>query len=248
MKKNTGQEFIAAIIGILKEKNASGVYFDPWSFDPALLKDTLPWRKRSDKMIDTVSVPCMWSEDITGSDWTDDDKKRAQEKHFPDCICISVEDGRQIRYGFFDGSEDEDFDSLFHDVYDKLWNGDIETEADVWLCDFLEKRRLCAIAEEIGAYELAGKDAMADSAFLSSLGMKRLTRDKDITESDTSLETGLEKQLAEFIPGGYNDTGDQYFIAELDEEYQLMILIHAGQWTAGHFALRIKDKQLVKYF
>ena len=127
MKKNTGQEFIAAIIGILKEKNASGVYFDPWSFDPALLKDTLPWRKRSDKMIDTVSVPCMWAEDITGSDWTDDDKKRAQEKHFPDCICISVEDGRQIRYGFFDGSEDEDFDSLFHDVYDKLWNGDIET-------------------------------------------------------------------------------------------------------------------------
>lgn len=136
--KITGKQFVKAIIAILKEKNTSGVSFDPKSYDLNLSKNELPWCIKFDSMIDTISAPCMWSEDITNSDWTNADKKRAQEKHFPDCICICVENGGQILYDFFDGTENEDFDHLFHDVYDELWDGGInDDEGDIWLDRFI---------------------------------------------------------------------------------------------------------------
>lgn len=118
--KISSKDYVAAIIAVLNEKNRLLVSFDPKSYDPALTKDELPWCVKFDALIDTVSI-------------------RPELKEVRDKICVSVCVNGYLFYAYFDGSENEDFEHLFFEVYDELRNG-YEEEADIWLDRFVHSR------------------------------------------------------------------------------------------------------------
>lgn len=118
MKNNTltGEDFVRATIAFLREKGTDHVSFDPNTYDAELTKNELPWCVTFDQIIDTVCI-------------ADDGSER---------IVLCVENGGAIFYEYFDGSENEDFDHIFHDVYDELWDGGMtDEEADCWLDAFI---------------------------------------------------------------------------------------------------------------
>ena len=82
----------------------------------------------------------------------------------------------------------------------------------------------------IDGYEFLGTDA--DEKVLTDNGLERLTADKGVEQCDLAPETLLEKLLHQKFPGGYNNTGDEYFIVRKGH-IQYYIVIHAGQWFAG---------------
>ena len=141
--KTTGKEFVAAIIAILTMKNKKTVSFDPRTYDSELTKNELPWCNAFDCMVDTIGCPELVIDDDTfeeSVEFTDEDKNAMKAKGYPNCIWICVDDGGAVKYDFFDGTEDEDWDHLFVDVYDELRNGE-EDEAEIWLDRFLAKYR-----------------------------------------------------------------------------------------------------------
>ena len=119
-KLKTPQDFVEAIIAILKEKNTLSVSFDPKSYEDKLSKSELPWCVRFDSLVDTISIR------------PDNDSLRSK-------IIISVANGGQTIYDTFDGSENEDFEKLFYKVYDAL-RDETEEEADLWIGRFLAAR------------------------------------------------------------------------------------------------------------
>lgn len=139
--KITGKQFVKAIIAILKEKNKKSVSFDPRTYGSELTKNELPWCNAFDCMVDTIGCPELVIGDDTfeeSVEFTDEDKAAMKAKGYPDCIWICVDDGGAVKYDFFDGTENEDFDHLFHDVYDELWDGGInDDEGDIWLYRFI---------------------------------------------------------------------------------------------------------------
>lgn len=120
-KLKTPQDFVEAIIAILKEKNTLSVSFDPKSYEDKLSKSELPWCVRFDSLVDTISIR------------PDNDSLRGK-------IIISVVNGGQTIYDTFDGNENEDFEKLFYKVYDALRDGTEEEEADLWIGRFLTAR------------------------------------------------------------------------------------------------------------
>ena len=118
----SAQDYIRAINAILREKGKDAMCFDRSSFDSALTKDALPWCRRRDAFIDCIE---------TGEDDT--------------AIYVTTW-GLTPERDKFDGSEGEDFDTLFHFVYDELLRDpDKEKDADEWLSDF--KKRMAASRE-----------------------------------------------------------------------------------------------------
>ncbi len=115
----TGPDYVRAINALLYEKSGNGsVSFDIRTYDRGLTKDDLPWSKTADRFIDTVRVP---------------------EDGGNDTVCIIVDCGNgQGLQRHFNGTEKEDWDHIFYDVYDELWNGD-EEEAGEWLEQYMEK-------------------------------------------------------------------------------------------------------------
>ncbi len=138
--KITGKEFVKAIIAILQEKKQYAVSYDPKTYDTDLPKECLPWCVAFDAMIDTVSAPCLWPDGMNHCDHQD--KENAKKKGYPDCISICVDLDGCVMYDFFDGTENEDFEHIFFDVYNELWDGGIEDEgADFWLEKFITRLR-----------------------------------------------------------------------------------------------------------
>lgn len=104
-----------AILELMAEKAKTYVSFDIKSFKPDESKNNMPWCIGFDALIDTVSVD--------------------KEKH-PGQICICVDDNGAIYYKWYDGSEYEDFERIFHWIYNALWDGGVE---DVKEKDWLKK-------------------------------------------------------------------------------------------------------------
>lgn len=118
----SGQRYVKAIIGYLKEKGRSSVSFDKSTYEDW---NDIPFCNALQETIDTVSI--------------------SNEK--PGCITVSVcrEDGF-MAYEVFDGSEkDEDFDYLFHEVYYYINDFDAD-EAEVWMEQF-ENKFSCPLSE-----------------------------------------------------------------------------------------------------
>lgn len=102
-----------AILELMAEKAKTYVSFDIKSFEPNENKNNMPWCIGFDAFIDTVSVD--------------------KEEH-PAQICICVDDNGAIYYKWYDGSENEDFEGIFHWIYNALWDGGVEdVEDDDWL-------------------------------------------------------------------------------------------------------------------
>ena len=138
-----GKEFVAAINAILKEKNKKTISFDPIYFDGHPKKNELPWCNTFDCMIVTIGSPQM----VIGKDSLENtkefsyyEKKTIKAKGYPDCIWICGEDHGEIKYDFFNGTENEDWENLFFYVYDELRNKNDE-DAEIWLEIFLIKYR-----------------------------------------------------------------------------------------------------------
>lgn len=121
MNNYTPEQFVKATIAFMKQKNIRSVSFDRKCFDINLTKSEMPWCITYDEFIDTVSIP---------------DEPEHQGTL---CICVCT-DGGQILYNYFDGSENEDFDELFHWVYDEIWDGGMEDdEADIYFDKFIKQ-------------------------------------------------------------------------------------------------------------
>ena len=114
------KRFVRAIRRLLEEKDGrSFVMFDPSAYDCI---DDIPY--------------CRDLSDIIFAVWYDPDECG------PDRIGISVEQGDSLVWETFDGSEDEDFDLLFHAVYDELYDQRTDTlEADEWLDEHFPAER-----------------------------------------------------------------------------------------------------------
>ena len=85
-----------------------------------------------------------------------------------------------------------------------------------------------------------------DRKELLRAGVETLTAIKGITEMETSPETLLERLLnAAFPGGGYNDTGDEYFVIRR-AGVQYLVLVHAGQWFVGENAAVERTGELVQ--
>ena len=141
--KITGKQFVAAIIAVLKEKNTPCVSFDPKSYDAHLTKSELPWCNTFDCMADTIGCPALVIGDESIAEtaqFSDGDKEQMMASGYPDCLWICVDDEGAVKYDFFNGSEDEDWEHLFFDVYDELRDGKDE-EADFWLDEFIRQYR-----------------------------------------------------------------------------------------------------------
>lgn len=104
-----GPDFVKAIIRYLKEKKRNGVtfetntYYENWC--------DIPYCNRFEYIVDTVSI----------------------DQEHPDKICIAVcrEDGF-LAHDWFDGTEKEDFEYLFHEIYYYI-NDAEDPEAEEWL-------------------------------------------------------------------------------------------------------------------
>ena len=84
-------------------------------------------------------------------------------------------------------------------------------------------------------FEISGHEVRFDchdDDILEKVGAVRISDTKDIVEMDGNPETVMEKALAKAFPGGYNNTGDRYFIISKDG-FQYLVLEHAGQWFVG---------------
>ena len=106
------RRFIRATIAILKEKcrGDKSVVFDPSEYE---FKDDIPYCREFAAPVDTV----WWSENLAEGE-----------------IGITVDIDGFIFSESFNGVEDEDFDHLFHAVYDELYDQRHDTvEADEWL-------------------------------------------------------------------------------------------------------------------
>ena len=158
--KTTGKEFVAAIIAILRMKNKKTVSFDPKTYDSELTKDELPWCMAFDRMVDTIGSPALVIRNVTlenTSEFNDEDKRLIRMKGLSNCIWICVKYDGDTKYEFFNGTEDENWEHLFFDVYDELRKADDE-EADMWLDRFLAKYRENEIKSfEIEAYRAVKK-------------------------------------------------------------------------------------------
>lgn len=113
-KSQNGKNFVNAIIAYLNSKAVDNVSFVPSTYGD---QNDIPFCNALENIIDTVSI--------------------SEEK--PGSICISIcrEDG-YMAYMDFDGTEDEDFDYLFHEVYYYI-NEANDPEADEWLEEFNKK-------------------------------------------------------------------------------------------------------------
>lgn len=137
----TGKEFVNGIISILRKKNKTFVSFDPKSYDENLTKDELPWCCAFDQMVDTISAPGLLDEKTLARAYDPEDLVKMAGKGFPGCLCISVcTEGGVIFHDFFDGSEDEDWEHLFIDVYDELRSSD-DGEGDFWIEALIRHQR-----------------------------------------------------------------------------------------------------------
>lgn len=158
----TPAEYIRATIAILKEKGKASIGFDPKCYDPCLTKDELPWCIYFDEIISYITAPSLCSEESL-ADLSD--KEKAWLAAHPECLIISVEnDGGQIFYDFFaadthflheegENYAGEDFERIFYDVYDELWDGGINDEEGYFFLNrFLDldrtvKEQLVALIE-----------------------------------------------------------------------------------------------------
>lgn len=119
----SGVDFVRATIAFMREKGKTYVSFDKREYDLNLTKNELPWCVTFDEFIDTISI-------------SNEPSKRDKI-----CICIETEGG-EIRYDYFDGTENENFDHIFHDVYDEIWDGGIcDDEGDIWLWNYLSEKK-----------------------------------------------------------------------------------------------------------
>ena len=85
-----------------------------------------------------------------------------------------------------------------------------------------------------------------DRKELLRAGVETLTAIKDIAEMEASPETLLERLLnAAFPGGGYNNTGDDYFVIRRGG-VQYLVLVHAGQWFVGENAAVERTGELVQ--
>lgn len=112
----SGRDFVRATAALIREKGETAVWFDLRSFDPALTKDELPWCRTLDNFIESVGTGGDDGRSIILTTWNDG------YVHTP-----------------FTGTEDEDFDAVFHFVHDELCDPDTEPEADEWLASFLDR-------------------------------------------------------------------------------------------------------------
>lgn len=109
-----GQRFVRAIREYMYQHNVKSVSFDPSSYG---YRDDIPFCRHFNEIIDTVSIPENQEDAI--------------------CICVYTPEGA-IFYENFDGTEDEDFDYLFHEIYYELKSpadrlDASEDEAEDWL-------------------------------------------------------------------------------------------------------------------
>lgn len=106
-KSLSGKDFVLAICAYLNERQETCVCFERSSYE---YEEDIPFCRGLNGRIDSVSVSF--------------DR--------PGCIDICVvRDGKAV-YGTFDGTEDEDFDYLFHEVYYYINEADAP-EADDWI-------------------------------------------------------------------------------------------------------------------
>lgn len=112
--KNRGPLFVRAILAWLKEKGRSSVYFQPSTYD---FEDDIPFCSDAGLPVETVFIP--------------DEPEHENEIG----ITVWTEDGEGLQK-FFDGTEpDEEFDYLFHEVWNYI-NDPEDGEADDWLEEF----------------------------------------------------------------------------------------------------------------
>lgn len=106
-EKFDGRDFVLAICAYLNEKQVRDVYFEPSSYAE---EADIPFCKKLGGPIDTVAVSLA----------------------APGCIDISVCKDGEILSGAFNGTEDEDFEYLFNEVYYYLCEVN-EPEAEEWM-------------------------------------------------------------------------------------------------------------------
>lgn len=115
----TNQEYIQAIISILCEKKVKSVSFFCSEYE--FLED-IPFCKTLGMRVGCVSIPVPM-----------------MDKKFNALLEITAYDKVLVQSSVtLDGTQDEDYDYLFHAVYDELQTNDDNIEADAWLDRFLK--------------------------------------------------------------------------------------------------------------
>lgn len=189
----TNQEYIQAIISIMCEKKVKSVSFFCSEYE--FLED-IPFCKTLGMRVGCVSIPVPMT-----------------DERFNALLEITAYDKVLVQSSVtLDGTQDEDYDYLFHAVYDELQTNDYNIEADAWLDRFLKnetvsnrakkarnKARLILIdllaallTEKGGKIDLQGtkniklriyEDTIEDDYFLGEFKPISLYFDKDMKHS-----------------------------------------------------------------
>ena len=173
----TNQEYIQAIISIMCEKKVKSVSFFCSEYE--FLED-IPFCKTLGMRVGCVSIPVPM-----------------MDKKFNALLEITAYDKVLVQSSVtLDGTQDEDYDYLFHAVYDELQtNGDI-VEADTWLDRFLKNETVSNRAQKA-----RNKAKLILIDLLAAL----------LTEKGGKIDLQDTKNIKLYI---YDDTTDDYCLGE----------------------------------
>lgn len=173
----TNQEYIQAIISIMCEKKVKSVSFFCSEYE--FLED-IPFCKTLGMRVGCVSIPVPMT-----------------DEKFNALLEITAYDKVLVQSSVtLDGTQDEDYDYLFHAVYDELQtNGDV-VEADTWLDRFLKNETVSNRARKA-----RNKAKLILIDLLAAI----------LTEKGGKIDLQDTKNINLYI---YDDINDRYFLGE----------------------------------
>lgn len=173
----TNQEYIQAIISIMCEKKVKSVSFFCSEYE---FVEDIPFCKTLGMRVGCVSIPLQMT----------DEKGNA----FLEITAYNkVLDPSSVT---LDGSQDEDYDYLFHAVYDELQTNEDIVEADTWLDRYLKNETVSNRAQKA-----RNKARLALIDLLAAL----------LTEKGGKIDLQDTKNINLYI---YDDINDHYFLGE----------------------------------
>lgn len=173
----TNQEYIQAIISIMCEKKVKSVSFFCSEYE--FLED-IPFCKTLGMRVGCVSIPVPMT-----------------DKKFNALLEITAYDKVLVQSSVtLDGTQDEDYDYLFHAVYDELQTNDDNIEADAWLDRFLKNETVSNRARKA-----RNKAKLILIDLLAAL----------LTEKGGKIDLQDTKNINLYI---YDDINDDYFLSE----------------------------------
>lgn len=173
----TNQEYIQAIISIMSEKKVKSVSFFCSEYE--FLED-IPFCKTLRMRVGCVSIPVPMT-----------------DKKFNALLEITAYDKVLVQSSVtLDGTQDEDYDYLFHAVYDELQTNDDNIEADAWLDRFLKNETVSNRAQKA-----RNQARLALIDLLAAL----------LTEKGGKIDLQGTKNIKFYI---YEDATDDYYLGE----------------------------------